>query len=295
LKISIITTTFNGAATIRDCLESIIEQTHPNVEHIVVDAASTDGTLDILEEYKKDSRQSAVEVSASLRLSGSRQYKEGEFRMISEPDNGIYDGMNKGLRLATGDVVGILNADDFYFGPDVLGKVAGVFEDLGVDSCYGDLVYVAEGKKSCQSSAVSYQSKSQGTTSQDFRVVRYWKSGPFDYRKFWWGWMPPHPTFFVRRSVYERYGYFNLEMGTAADYELMLRFLVKHRITAAYLSEILIQMRSGGASNVTLAARLRANRMDRKAWEVNGLKPYPWTLMMKPLRKVGQWVSRPRP
>jgi glycosyltransferase len=105
--------------------------------------------------------------------------------------------------------------------------------------------------------------------------------------------MPPHPTFFVRRSVYERYGYFNLEMGTAADYELMLRFLVKRRITAAYLPEILIAMRSGGASNVTLAARLRANRMDRKAWEVNGLKPYPWTLMMKPLRKVGQWVSRP--
>jgi len=270
LKISVITTTFNAAGTIRDCLESVRGQTCRDVEHIVVDAASTDGTLEILKEY------------------GGNLAK-----VISEPDKGIYDGMNKGLRLATGDVVGILNADDFYFGPDVLGKVSGVFEDPRVDSCYGDLVYV-EGQNSCQSSVCSHQSGSQGTSSQNFRIVRYWKAGEFDYRKFLWGWMPPHPTFFVRRSVYERYGYFNLEMGTAADYELMLRFLVRHRITAAYLPEILIQMRSGGASNVTFKARMKANRMDRKAWEVNGLRPYPWTLMMKPLRKVGQWVSRPR-
>ena len=137
------------------------------------------------------------------------------------------------------------------------------------------------------------QSKSQGTSSRDYKIVRYWRSGEFDARKFYWGWMPPHPTFFVRRSVYERYGYFNLEMGTEADYELMLRFLVKHGVSSEYLPEIIVKMRSGGASNVTLGSRLRANRMDRKAWEVNGLAPYPWTLLMKPLRKVGQWVSRP--
>lgn len=215
--------------------------------------------------------------------------------MVSEPDRGIYDGMNKGLRLATGDVVGILNADDFYSSAETLAKVAKVFAEPGVDSCYGDLVYVADEKESLQSSVISTQSRVSGPFARDYKVVRYWRSGEFDYREFYWGWMVPHPTFFVRRSVYERYGYFNLEMGTAADYELMLRFLVRHRISAAYLPEILIQMRSGGASNVTLKARMKANRMDRKAWEVNELKPYPWTLMMKPLRKVGQWFSRPRP
>ena len=260
-----------------------------------------------------------------------RNSRNFSFKVVSEPDNGIYDGMNKGLRLATGDVVGILNADDFYFGPDVLAHVANVFESKQVESCYGDLVYVTGQKSlqssvcshqfesqgtssqglgdSCQSSVVSLQStkdswqssvvshqfESQGTASRGFRVVRYWRSGEFDARKFYWGWMPPHPTFFVRRSVYERYGYFNPEMGTAADYELMLRFLVKHGVSSEYLPEIIVKMRSGGASNVTLGSRLRANRMDRKAWEVNGLKPYPWTLMMKPLRKVGQWFSRPRP
>ena len=132
------------------------------------------------------------------------------------------------------------------------------------------------------------------TVEDRIKVVRYWRSGEFDSQKFYWGWMPPHPTFFVRRSVYERYGLFNLAMGTAADYEMMLRLLVKHRISCAYLPEILVQMRTGGASNVSWKSRIEANRMDRKAWEVNGLKPYPWTMMMKPLRKVGQWVARPR-
>ncbi|MCF8057640.1 MAG: glycosyltransferase [Desulfocapsa sp.] len=270
MKISIITTTFNAAGTLRDCLGSVKGQTYADVEHIVVDAASTDGTLAILDE------------------------NEGHLaKVLSEPDNGIYDGMNKGLRLATGDVVGILNADDFYFGPDVLGKVAGVFEEHRVDSCYGDLVYV-EGQRGtgCEVRGSREKTPLPLERGKECRVVRYWKAGEFDYRKFWWGWMPPHPTFFVRRSVYERYGYFNLEMGTAADYELMLRFLVKRRITAAYLPEILIQMRSGGASNVTLAARLRANRMDRKAWEVNGLKPYPWTMLLKPIRKIPQWFFK---
>lgn len=272
MKISVITTTLNAAGTIRDCLESVKGQAWRDIEHIVVDGASTDGTGEILEEYKRS-------------IAG----------IVSEPDSGIYDGMNKGLRLATGDVVGILNADDMFFCPDALMQVAKVFESKQVESCYGDLVYIAEGKNSCQSSLCSHQSKSQAAASRDHQVVRYWRSGAFDRRKFYWGWMPPHPTFFVRRQVYEKFGYFNLEMGTAADYELMLRFLVKHRISAAYLPEIVIKMRSGGASNVSLKARLLANRMDRKAWEVNGLRPYPWTLSMKPLRKLGQWVSRPRP
>ncbi len=105
--------------------------------------------------------------------------------------------------------------------------------------------------------------------------------------------MPPHPTFFVRRSVYEKYGAFNIALGSAADYELMLRFLVKHRISAAYIPEVLVKMRVGGVSNASLKNRLTANRMDRRAWEVNGLKPYPWTLLMKPLRKLPQYFHKP--
>ena len=124
------------------------------------------------------------------------------------------------------------------------------------------------------------------------RVVRYWRSWDYKPKKFYWGWMPPHPTFFVRREVYERCGLFNPDLGTAADYELMLRFLVRYKITSAYLSEIIIKMRSGGASNASLINRLRANRMDRLAWEVNGLRPYPWTLWMKPLRKIPQYFRK---
>jgi glycosyltransferase len=126
------------------------------------------------------------------------------------------------------------------------------------------------------------------------RIIRYWKSGDYNPRKFYWGWMPPHPTFFVRRWVYDKYGYFNLELGSAADYELMLRFLLKYGITTKYIPEVLIKMRVGGISNATVKNRIAANRMDRKAWEVNDLNPYPWTVLLKPLRKLPQWFMRPR-
>jgi glycosyltransferase involved in cell wall biosynthesis len=192
--------------------------------------------------------------------------------IVSESDQGIYDAMNKGIRLAQGDIVGILNADDFYASSDILAKVAAIFADPAIDACYGDLVYM--------------------DSTDTGKVVRYWRSGAFSPRKFYWGWMPPHPTFFVRRWVYERFGLFNLDLGSAADYELMLRFLVKHQINVAYIPEVLVKMRTGGVSNVSLQNRLKANRMDRKAWTINALKPYPWTLWLKPLRKIGQWVKR---
>lgn len=122
-------------------------------------------------------------------------------------------------------------------------------------------------------------------------IVRTWRSGGYDSRKLYWGWMPPHPTFFVRRRVYERFGGFNTALGSAADYELMLRFLLKHRIRAVYIPEVLVHMRVGGMSNATLRRRLRANRLDREAWRVNGLRPYPWTIWAKPIRKLPQWVG----
>lgn len=267
MTISIITATYNAASTVANCLQSIASQTYP-AEHIIIDGASTDGTLEIIS-----------------RLTPHPS------RLISEKDNGIYDAMNKGIALATGDVIGILNADDFYASPDVLARVSQAFEDPAVMCCYGDLEYVSvadEGREEREQGGI------QNPTSniQHFNVVRYWKSGMFTHRSFNRGWMPPHPTFFVRRSVYERFGTFRLDMGSAADYELMLRLLLKERIQAVYIPEVLVRMRVGGASNETLTARMKANRMDRRAWEVNGLKPYPWTLVMKPLRKVGQYLLR---
>lgn len=270
--ISIITVTFNASATVTDCLRSVASQNHP-AEHIIIDGASTDTTLDNVRRILPTAR------------------------ILSEPDRGIYDAMNKGIALATGDVVGILNADDFYASSDVLEKVARVFEDPAVMSCYGDLEYVRESEKvrvKGENEEQSFNNRAQPFTfhNSHFTVTRYWKSGPFSPVKFYRGWMPPHPTFFVRRSVYERYGLFSLDQGSAADYELMLRLLLKERITCAYLPEVLVRMRVGGASNASLAARLKANRMDRRAWEVNGLRPYPWTMVMKPLRKVLQYVCR---
>lgn len=174
--------------------------------------------------------------------------------------------------MASGDIIGILNADDFYARHDVLQTVMEVFRDETIDACFGDICYV------------EYHNTD--------KAVRYWQSGDFHYRKFYWGWMPPHPTFFVRKSIYEKYGLFNLDLGSAADYELMLRFLVRHRIRAKYIPKVLVKMRTGGVSNSNLINRLRANRMDRKAWTVNGLSPYPWTLTLKPLRKIFQWYRK---
>lgn len=244
LSVSIITATFNSASTIRNCLDSVNSQ-RIEAEHIIIDGGSTDGTLEIVKSYQHIAK------------------------IVSEPDNGIYDAMNKGISHATGDVIGILNSDDFYANQNVLANIAERFANVSIDSCYGDLVYV--------------------DPNDTTKITRNWKSGNCQDRSFYWGWMPPHPTFFVRRPVYEKHGMFNLDMGSAADYELMLRFLVRHKITTAYIPEVLVKMRAGGVSNASLNNRLKANRMDRKAWEVNGLKPYPWTTCLKPLRKIRQF------
>lgn len=265
--ISIITATFNASATLADNLDCIRNQTTA-VEHLLIDGGSTDGTLDIIKEY----------------CSCLTSHTSHLTRYQSEPDNGIYDAMNKGINLAQGDIIGILNADDFYTGNDVLEKVERVFDDPSVGVCYGDLTYVREMRE------VGGETR-EGSPA--FDIVRYWKSGSIHPNKFYWGWMPPHPTFFVRRSVYEKHGLFNLDLGSAADYEIMLRFLLKHQVKTVYIPEVLVNMRVGGVSNASVGNRLKANRNDRKAWEVNELKPRPWTLAMKPVRKLPQWFLRP--
>jgi glycosyltransferase len=246
--ITIITATFNSAQTLCDCLDSVKAQ-KGSIEHILVDGLSNDETPRIINSYPHISK------------------------FISEPDSGIYDAMNKGIANASGGIIGFLNSDDFYAHSEVLQKVATIFNDCNIDSCYGDLVYVDP----------------VDTT----KIVRNWRSGSYHRHSFYWGWMPPHPTFFARRSVYEKYGMFNLDLGSAADYELMLRLLVKHRISTAYIPEVLVKMRSGGVSNASFKNRLRANSMDRKAWAANGLKPYPWTTYLKPIRKIRQYFCLP--
>jgi len=233
---------------IGDCIRSVAGQ-GLSVEHLVVDGGSSDGTLELIE-------QSGTGV-----------------QLLREPASGIYPAVNAGIRAATGEIVGVLHADDFYASANVLARVLKAFDESSVDACYGDLCYVDRNDAS--------------------RIVRYWRAGDFQPERFRQGWMPPHPTFFVRRRIYETFGFYRSDLGTAADYELMIRFLLKHGVRAAYIPQVLVHMRMGGASNASLKARLEANRMDRKAWEVNDLKPHPWTTLAKPLRKVGQWWSRP--
>jgi glycosyltransferase len=180
--------------------------------------------------------------------------------------------MNKGIALASGDVIGILNADDFYADENVIARIAAAFGDESVDACYGDLVYV--------------------DTIRTDKVFRYWRSGDYRAERFYHGWMPPHPSFFARRALYDQYGSFNLALGSSADYELMLRFLLRYGAKAVYIPAVLVKMRTGGVSNASLRNRLQANRMDRLAWRINGLLPRPWTLYMKPLSKLNQFFRR---
>lgn len=245
-RISVVTTTFNSAATIADALESVKSQDYKNLEHIVVDGGSKDGTLNIIKSYPHINK------------------------WISERDSGLYEAMNKGINLASGDVVGILNSDDFYANSKVLTKVASCFISNNTDAVYSDLHIVSP-------------------INTD-RVVRKWRSGYFKPSSFYYGWMPPHPTFFVRRSAYEKFGLFNLSLKSSADYELMLRMLLKYRLNATYIPEVLVKMRAGGASNVSLFNRIQANREDRQAWKLNGISPYFFTLFLKPLRKVAQFI-----
>lgn len=249
MRLSVITVSLNNAATVETTLVSVAGQTFTTIEHIVVDGGSTDGTLEII-----------------------NRYRAGLAHVLSGADNGIYDAMNKGIALASGDVVGILNADDFYADNNVIAQIASVFENDQVDACYGDLEYV--------------------DTLNTSQVSRYWRSGAYRPERFYQGWMPPHPTFFARRELYEKYGNFNLALGSSADYELMLRFLLKHKARTVYIPDVLVKMRTGGVSNASLGNRLRANRMDRLAWRLNGLHPRPWTMYMKPLSKLSQFFRR---
>lgn len=193
-------------------------------------------------------------------------------KIVSERDNGIYDAMNKGIRKASGDVIGILNADDIYANDRVIEKVADMFTQNKVDSCYGDLQYVDK--------------------KNPDNIVRYWKSSEYREGLFYKGWMPPHPTFFVKREVYEKYGYFNTDFKIAADYELMLRFIEKYKISTCYIPEVLIKMRMGGMSNRSLKNLFIKSSEDHKAWKINNLSGGIYTILLKNLCKLPQFINK---
>lgn len=250
MRISIITVCLNNRTTIRDTIDSVLAQSHTDLEYLIIDGGSGDGTLEIVE-----------------------QYRQHVAKIVSEPDAGIYDAMNKGIALATGDLIGMLNADDTYADNAVLADVAAIFSDPAVDACYGDLVYVA--------------------SRNPEQVVRYWRAGELDLKRLYQGWVPPHPSFFLRTEAYRQYGGYLASFRLAGDYELLLRMLLRHTLGCAYIPRVLVRMRTGGASNRNLGNIIAANREAWRAWSINGLAITPWQFLRKPISKIRQYFTRP--
>ena len=250
MKISVITAVVNAQGTLPDTIESVSGQTHEDREHIVIDGGSRDGTLDIL-----------------------RDNVDLLTQWVSEPDRGIYDAMNKGIRMAEGDIVGLLNADDVYADNRVLERVAEVFQNPDIEACYGDLVYV-------QASDLS-------------RVIRYWRSGEYRPGLFERGWMPAHPTFFVRRDTYHRLGLYNLRLQFQSDFELTARFMALHQIKTCYIPEVLVRMRLGGATNRSVANIVKGNVESYLAIRRLGLGVTPFYFVTKFAMRLPQFFRRP--
>lgn len=201
------------------------------------------------------------------------KYSDKISKIVSEKDKGLYDALNKGIAHATGDVIGMLHSDDLYANATVISNVMKKFnEDPTLEGVYADLVFV--NRKDIN------------------KPMRVWKSGEYTPGSFLKGWMPPHPTFFVRKEVYEKFGGFNTNLKLSADYELMLRFIHKHEIKIAYLKETIVKMRMGGISNVSIFVKLKANLEDKLAWKLNGMKPAFATTLLKPLKKIKQYFKR---
>lgn len=250
MKVSIITVCFNSAATIESTIQSVINQNYPDIEYIIVDGSSTDNTIDIL-----------------------NRYNEQISKWISEPDNGIYHAMNKGINLSTGEIIGFLNADDVYIDETVITKIASTMHKGNYEAVYGDLIYV----------------DSHSTN----RIIRYWQTGKYRNGAFRSGWVIPHPTFFCRKNVFEKYGCFNEQLKVAADFELALRFVEKHKIQIGYIPEVLVKMRTGGKANI-LKGMILGNREIIKSFRMNNLRISPSFFLMKPLTKISQFLKRPK-
>ena len=253
MKFSIITVCCNPGKRISDTIESVLSQDYPDIEHIVIDGASTDGTVELVKSYGN---------------------KIGKF--VSEPDNGLYDALNKGINLAAGDVIGFVHSDDSYAGSSILSTIARTFETSKADAVYGDLVYVSRDNPD--------------------RVVRYWRSGSFSPSRLRFGWMPPHPALYIARAVYENTKlangqYFDTDFTCAADYDFVMRLLTKYKVRLVYLPKVIVKMRLGGVSNRSLHNIIQKSREDYLAMKRNNIGGLN-TLVAKNFRKLPQFLNR---
>lgn len=249
MKISVVTAVMNGGDSLTKAVESLHLQTHPDIEHVVQDGGSTDQTLP----YLKD-------------------HGHPQMSLVSAPDNGIYDAINAGISRASGDVIGLLHADDYLAGPDVLSAVASALEDPSIDGVYGDLEYVAR--------------------ADGDRVIRYWRAGQYASSRLKRGWMPPHPTLYLRREVFERSGLYDTSYRISGDYDGMLRWLTSGRVRLGYIPKVMVRMRIGGTSNRSFAQMLRKSREDYRAIRRHNVGGF-GTLMAKNLSKLPQFGMRP--
>lgn len=247
MKISIITATYNSAATLEDTITSVQKQDYPHWEHVVVDGLSKDGTVDVIRSFPHITKWK------------------------SEKDRGLYDAINKGIEMATGDVVGILNSDDFYPDASVLSDIAKAFEDPDVDAVVGDIAFVKP--------------------SNLHRIVRYYSSAKFHPRKFAAGYMPAHPSFYVRRKFYEQYGLYKLDYKIAADYELLIRFMYTRGIRFRYIPRVMVYMRTGGVSNQSVISRYILNKEIVRACAENGIKTNMARLALKYFNKIFEYIQ----
>ena len=248
MKISVITAVYNRRDTLADAVRSLQAQTYDNFEHVVMDAASTDGSLDVLGELADE-----------------------RMKLTSECDDGIYDALNKGMARATGDIIGLMHSDDFFASNSVLELVARGFENPEVDAVYGDLQYVS--------------------ASNPQRVIRHWSSGEFSHAKLKRGWMPPHPTLYIRKSVLDRWGNYDTSYRISADYDAILRWFGQGQIRTKYVPEVFVKMRTGGESNQSLTKILRKSREDYRALQINRVGGL-GALAFKNLSKLNQFFTR---
>lgn len=255
MKISIITAVYNNKETIQDTINSVLSQDYDNLEYIIIDGASTDGTVEIVKE-------------------NIRVYSKKNIIFISEKDKGVYDAMNKGIDLANGDIIGTLNSDDFYCNKYCLSVVVNEFKDQRTDSIFADLVYFRSNKSD--------------------NVLRYYSSANFSPNKFAFGWMPAHPTFFVRRKCYEKYGKYKTDYLIAADYELLTRFFAKHMVSYSYIPKVLVKMRMGGLSTKSFKSNWILNKEIVRACKENGIETNLFKVHLKYFKKSLQLIKRPR-
>lgn len=246
MKISIITVNFNNVRYLEDTINSVLDQTYKDVEYILIDGKSTDGSHEIIEKYIHD-----IDC------------------YISEPDEGVYDAMNKGINNATGDIIGFLNSDDIFIDSYVLSMIANIFAENPIDSLYANLYYV--------------------DSIDTNKIIRKWRSSSFVQGAFRKGWHPPHPTFYVRRKIYEKYGNFDKLLDISADFELMLRFLEKHQISTYFLDEYIVKMRLGGESNKSISNILKGNKNTIKAFRKNGISVSPFYPIYRLAPKLKQF------